>query len=403
MPQPITEQTDRALWFGLKEQTTKGTLATGAGGILIPFVSSPGINQENTDVQSQISRSDLLTQLGDYGQGSAPFSLESEMIIGAHDIMDAAVMRSTAVASAAKSEADVGTVTGVAGATITFSGSNVLSHFSMYDVITPLTGFAPGDLGERFVIVGATANTFTLHKAPATSGAVATWTATRHKSVIDGETDWAYTIEQYFANAQASAAAEWLRFAELGVNSPPNGMIARSWRGRARQMVPLDSTTTPVSPALTDPTPSTGLALSSAQKEIIVNGTVLGKLSAFQFQYARPDFLPPTSSQVPEEIGLGAVRITGSITILKDSMTYEKQFIARLKNFDIGILAQEPVVSGASPFQFFGFPNCRWINNSQSGAGRDGFTTLTMGFEAGVDLRGGAYPKTMMKLVSSAA
>lgn len=399
MSYPISEQTDRAIYYALKAQAVKDVYETGAGGILIPFVSSPGIVQENTDVQSQISRSDLLTQLGDYGQGSAPFTLDSELIIGAHDVIDAAVMRSAFVASAALSEVELGTVTGVSGATVTFSGTANLANVKVHDVFTPLTGFAAGDLNERLVVVGVTASTITFHKAIATSGTVATWTATRHKYVIDAETDCAFTIEEYFSNIDASAVAEGARFAEMSVNSPPNAMIGRSWRGRGRQMIPL---TAGNSPALTSPTPANGLALSSANKEIIVGGAILGKLSAFQFSYSRPDFLPPTSGIVPEEIGLGAVRITGSVTILKDSMTYEQQYINRLKNFDIGILAQEPTSGAANPFQFFGWTNCRWTNASRSGAGRDGFTTVTLGFEAGIELRGGAYRQTMQTLVSSA-
>lgn len=404
MSYPISEQTDRAIYYALKAQAVKGTIETGAGGVLIPFVSSPGIVQENSDVQSQISRSDLLTQLGDYGQGSAPFQLDSELIIGAHDIIDAAVMRSAFVAAATLSEAEIGPIASVSGATVTLTGGTVISGgLSIGDVVTPLTGWNAADIGERFVVVGATSTTVTFHKAPATSGAVASHTATRHKYCIDAETDCAFTVEEYFSNISASAVAEGLRFAEMSKTSPPNGMIARSWRGRGRRMIPLDSTTTPTSPALTSPTPQPGLALSSANKEIIVNGALLGKLSAFQYSYSRPDFLPPTSSPVPEDIGLGAVRITGQVTILKDSMTYEKEFIAQLKNFDIGILAQEPTVGAANPFALDYFPNCRWLQPRRSGAGRDGFTTVTLGFEAGVDERGGAFPKTMMKLVSSAA
>jgi hypothetical protein len=148
----------------------------------------------------------------------------------------------------------------------------------------------------------------------------------------------------------------------------------------------------------TSPTTPPGLALSDANKELSINGSVVGKVSAFEINYARPDFLPPTSTPIAEDIGLGAVRLTGSLTILKSSLTLPAEYISRLKGFPIGLKFFEPATSGPNPFMAAYMPYCRWTNLGNSGAGRDGFSTIRMGFEAGVDLRGGAFDKTMIRL-----
>ena len=388
------EQTDREIYYALKEQSVKGTYETGAGATLIPFTNSPGITQENVDVQSQISRRDLLTQLGDYGQGSAPFSMNSELIIGAHDLIDQAVMRSTFQAAVTKTESSWGTITGVSSKTVTFSGT---FDGKVGDVHVYTTGVNTADRNTPFIVEAATANTVTYHKAPVTSGAVATFSVGVRRHVIDGETDRAFTVEERFASKGFSAIGEWLRFAEATWGFGPNQPIARSWRGRGAQMVPL----APASANFTSPTESTGLALSAANVTLAVAGSVVGKLSACQINYTRPDFLPPTSTPIAEDVGLGAVRLTGSVTILKDSQTHETTYTQRTKGFSIGLLFTEPAASGLAPFLVAYMPYCRWTNATRSGAGREGFTTSTLSFEAGVDLRGGFYPKTMLKLSSS--
>lgn len=392
MSYAITEQTDRAVEYRIKAQSAIGTAESGSGATVIPFTSSPGINQENADVQSQISRVDLLTQLGDYGQGSSPFTLDSELIVGAHDLIDQAVMRGTYGSASTVDETNLGAVTGISGKVITFTNGTVLTDgVKPGMVLTPLSGFHADDINEHFFVEAVTTTTITLDKAP-TSATPSSFEFRLEKTCIDGTTDRGFTIEEYFSNIDKNAVAEGIRFGEYRFFAGPNQPIQRSWRGRGRQMI------TGSGQNFSSPTTPTGLALSDANKELSIAGAVVGKVSAFEVNYSRPDFLPPTSTPIAEDVGLGAVRLTGSLTILKSSLVYPAQFISRLKGFSIGLKFFEPAASGPNPIQALYMPNCRWINLSPSGAGRDGFSTIRLGFEAGVDLRGGAAEKTMIRL-----
>lgn len=398
MSYPIAEQTSRQLWFAFKAQAVKGTIETGAGGRLLPFTSSAGLLQEYADVQSQISRSDLQSQLGDFGQGSAPLSFDSELIVGAHEPLDAAVLRSAYVAAEIVDEADLGTVTGVAGRVITFSGTATITFFKRGDLITPLTGLAADDLNEHFVVTDVTASTVTLDKAPASTGAIAAFTIRREAYCIDAETDCAFTIEQYFRNLDASLVAEGARLNQFSVTSDPNAPVRRTWAGRARQIL---SRTGVDAPALTDPTAVDGLAISSANTSIIVDGIRVGNLSAFNLTYTRPNFLPPTSSLIPEDIGLGASRATGTLTLLKTSNAYEIEFLARKREFSLGILVEQPGTE-PRPAALYYMPYCRWTGARPSQAGADAFTTIQLPFEAGNDPRGGASSRTTLRLGTTA-
>lgn len=398
MSYPIAEQTSRQLWFAFKRQAVKGTIETGAGGKLLPFTSSAGLLQEYADVQSQISRSDLQSQLGDYGQGSAPLAFDSELIIGAHEDLDAAVLRSAYVAAATVSEADVGTITGISGRVITFSDTDVSTFFRRGDLITPLTGLAAGDLNKHFVVADAAASTLTLDVAPVSSGAIAAFTIRRQSYCNDAETDCAFTVEQYFRNLDASLVAEGARLSEFTLSSDPNQQVRRTWAGRARQII---SRTGSDAPALTSPTQANGLSISSANASVIIDGVRVGNLSASALTYSRPNFLPPTSGLIPEDIGLGSVRATGTITLLKTSNAYEIEFLARKREFSIGILIEQP---GADPraAALYYLPYCRWTGARPSQAGADAFTTIQLPFEAGADPRGGASFATTIRLSTTA-
>lgn len=400
MSYPIAEQTARQLWFAFKSQSVKGTPESGGGGTLLPFTTNSSLIQEFADVQSNVSRSDLLTQLGDYGQGSVPLAFESEEILGAYDILDAATMRTTFQVAATISEAEVGTVTDVTGRVITFSGTAAITHFKVGDLIRPTTGLDADDLGKNFVVTAVTASTITLDVAPATTGTVAEFDITRFRYAIDGETDCALTIEQHFRNLDSSFVAEGGRFSGFTVSGEPNAQIRRSWEGRARQLI---SYTGAAAPRLTDPTASTGLSISMANVSLIVGGQRIGALSAFSLNHSRPNFLPPTSSVVPEDIGLGPARVTGSIRILKSDNLREIEFLDRLRQFGIGFLIEEPVTSGPRPARLYYMSNCRWTGARPSQAGQDAFVTVELPFEAGVDLRGGAFRRSILTIGNTIA
>ena len=384
---------DSQRYFAIKEQSVRDVAETGAGATLLPLETSPGFTIDGTEIAPVNVQRDLQTLLADDGQQTASLQITSGHQPGAYDLPIHNVLRAaTATAAAVKSESDFGAITGVSGNTVTFASDPLAANVREGDVHTPLTGFDAADVDEHFVVTGVTTSTITYHKAPATSGAVATYTLTQQQVAFVGENDCMFTGEERFDDANFSHVVEGMRFSAFTSTSAFNGMCRLQATARGRILNPISGAanfSAPVAP--------TSLEASDALRTAIIGGTSGTKLSAHTLNATRANFTGQESGTTPTDIGVGGLLVDGSVTRSKDGIVYTNQYLTRTIGFSVGILIERAKPEGGpNAFDLFYMSNCKWRAPGQSAANSGDFTTETLNFSAGKDLRGGARRAVMM-------
>lgn len=400
MPQAISKQTDREIVVAYKEQSTIGTPETGAGSTKIRFGTSPGSVLEVAEVASTESRDDGLARAPGRGRKQVTGSYSGPASEGTYDDLDQAVMRSTWTASATVDETNAGAITGIASNVVTVTNSTLIStdNLRVGMIATPGTGFDAADQNKRCFIAALTASTMTLvpvDGSTLTSVTPANWEITVARNIIQGTTDYAYTIEQYRKKAAKTEIFEWCRWGQAGRSLNPDQEVQRNFSHLGRNQADIGSSQT-----LTSPTESTTDAFQSAQTKLIIGTSQVVGLSQFTFNHSINPFRDDSVDELTCEIGVGQPTITTSISVLEDDLARVQSFINGDETF-IGIITEynETAPKG---FEAIAFTKARFGSATPTGLGADRFSGRTHSLLIDADLRGGAFASTMLRLSTSA-
>ena len=399
----ISKQTDRGITVSYKEQSVIGTPETGSGGKQIRFAASPGATVQDAEVPSTESRNDGLARASGKGRRQVNASFNGPAAVGSYDDLDLSVMRSSFTAATAVDETNAGAITGISSNVVTVTNSTLIStdalRVGMF--VQPLTGFDAADIGKTCMITALTSSTMTLTPVDGTtlaSATPATWDITVLKTITQGTTDYAYTLEIYRDKIDRAEQVDFLRWGSHAWSLTPDAEIQRAFTGLGRNM---DVLATGSSPGLTSPTTTTTDALQSARAKLIIGTSQVVGLSGFSFSNNINVFRDQTVDQLTCEIGVGQPTLTASIEVLEDDLSRIEGFLDGTE-YGIGIWYDAP---GTAPRSGEGlsFTKARFLSANPSGLGADRFSSRTFNLAIDADLRGGAYDSTMYRYSTSSS
>lgn len=401
----ISRQTDRQITVALKDQTTWGTAVSGAGAEKFRF-NSGGLTLIKNNELSGENRDDGLTTRGTHGRRRVEGSYLADMSVGSFNTLDAAIMRSTWNADASITEAtgamSSATISVSSGVVTASAGSWITSGARVGHVVQNTAGMNAADQNVSMFIVALTATTMTLARVDGVAitdvaGPVAAYTFVLKKSVIQGSTDYAYTIEEYRQLLDNSELFDSVRPATKSITVTPDQKVTTEFGFLGRNMV-IPGTAS--SPNFTSPTTTTSLGLSSARAKMVLGSGAVTGLSGFNFTLNLNAFLPNEVDEYASDIGYGLATIDTSITLLEADLAQVSAFLAETQTF-VGIIIEEPDSSNPKDFFALSMTNCTFGGANKSGGGADRFSARTIPLLVGADDQGGAYDQTMVRFSSS--
>ena len=396
MPQALRVQTDRAVSFMMKEQADPDILETGSGAEELRFANSSGLVFPRGRIASRESRKDGRARRGGLGRGQCEFALSNDYVIGAYDTVKKAVMRTTPVAAANKSQADFGQLT-VSGDTVTFANTTAISggikvgqkhHYT--------SGLAVADRNTNLVVIAVTTNSVRYHRALTTVAVATDFAMVIHKTMVQDAVDYAYTVEERRDNHDSSEVGGWTRWSSFGISYGVDQNIDFSCAGMARLKRTLTGSG---SPGFTNPTRPLGNGLVAPNARLYIVGYGFLRLSAFSFSFDNQMSREDSTDVEAYEMIPGQPKISAQFTHIESNLDLEDDYLAEeaLNGF---LLIEEAKPTGLRPSSCIWFTDFTLSNPAKSGAGADRSSTRTYQLEPDINESGGAFYNSNIILTS---
>lgn len=404
----ISKQTDRQITVALKEQTVYGVIEADASPVEKLRFNSGGLNQLSNIETSGENRDDGQSTRGDKGRNRVEGSFIGDVAVGAYNVLDAAVMRSTWTADQTVDETDpdmssatISVSAGAVGVVTASAGSWITAGFRVGQVVQNSEGMAAADQNVNMFITALTASAMSLVRADGTAitvvaGPVATYTFVIKKNVIRGTTDCIFTVEEYRQLLTESEVYDSVRCVSKNLTITPDQKATTEFGflGRkvtlpgARHFSPGNYVTT------------SSLGLSSMRAKLVLStGAVVG-VSGISFSMSNNGYLPNEIDEYASEIGVGNATVEASISLLEADLTHVAAYIAGTQQF-VGVILEEPDAANPKDFMAFSMTNVLFGSPTKTGAGADRFSARTIPLIVGSDDSGGAADPTMVRLSSS--
>lgn len=399
-------------YVALKEQSAKGSQASGADGLILWTSGGQGGQLTKQAVQSQIVRHDAQQLRGRHGSRRTAGTYSSEIAIGRADPVLEAIMRSAwSSADLAITESAMTSVTTGANTIIAAAGSWITQGLRVGDVIraTGLPDAANNNKNLR--IAGLTATTITVAETLVVNAAADTsFTITRPGRVLINGAAGAlarkyFTIEEHEFDLDASEVFTDCRWSRFMVRLNADGLLEceYGWTGTGA----LDVMEGASAPHFTDPIDPTNVSLAASEAVLRFGSGDEMDLTAFDLtmdlQPAAPSTVNPTG--LAPDVFLGTLQVSMNLTILRKDL----QALADLEAetvLSLHLLASE---NETAPADFFSLvvPNFTIGSAAKSALTQaGGARTVTIGVPValvGKDTRGGAYDLTTCKIQVSNA
>ena len=395
MPTALRAQTGRAIELSYKEQTDYDVPASGASANRIRFANSSGLLFNKARVPSRESRNDGKGKRGSHGPGLGEFAVSNDFVLGpAYTDPIKHVMRTATIAAATKTQVEVGgTITGVSGATITFSGgSDATAHFKPGDLFTAASGLNAADLNKPLGILTVSATTIVVHRALTTNGAAATFSFAKAKYNLDGAVDSVMTFEEFRENLNRHEIGPWGRWGSFALSHNPGGsMFDIAFNcAYARKTIKGAGTT------FTTPSLATGNGVTSSRGKLFIPGISGGiRLSAVNFGKNLNLFRDDTAEEEAYEIGVGQPTWTGQFTAAEVNHDLQDAYDAET------VLSAFYLIDTPAGAASLWFPQFVLQQPQKSAIGADNFSTRTFQMDFDVDERGGVFESTNFKFAST--
>lgn len=376
----------------LPDQATSKTFRVNSGALVL----STGA------IKSGENRRDGLMTRSRNGQRDVKGSYVADLAIGAFDDLIAAAFRGTlgAVTTITQATAAMATATiTTAGNAITSSaGSWITAGLKVGDVFRPTVGLAPADLGKNLRITALTATVLTVAEPLTTVTAVATWSFTSGKKLLQGTTPQAFYFEEREHDIDISEGFDWCRVGSFQVAMQPNGMGELTFAMVGRDGQVYDGSSDPVFPYFTgQPAVTTGVGLTAVEAKIMVGGVELSSLTALTIGInLNAAGIPVIGSVVTPDVLTNLADMSAcTMTMLRSDAQQIKDFIAETP-FEIHVLFTENTADPKNYVSFF-LGNVTLGGDNKSNIGSDGPRTVTIPLNVGADDRGGAFDLGMVK------
>ncbi|MHA6690597.1 phage tail tube protein [Devosia sp. A449] len=365
--------------------------------------NSGGLTLAKEPIRSNEVRRDGMTTRGRHGSRSVAGSYVGDMSVGSFDDLIEAVFRGTFEPALAITEAtaELSSATlAVAANTVTASaGSWITAGLRVGDVIRLGAGFVVANQDRNVRVTGLTATTITVAETLiAEAGPLASYEITRPKKLTQGLVARSFTVEEYEADIDGSEVFTGVRVGSLQIQLQPNGMTILTFGLVGQDMEVLEGA---ASPYFTAPTETVSIGLTAVEAKIRIGADDVLDVSSVDLTLnLNASSVPVVGSVLTPDVFTNLAGVEGTITALKSDVARSKQFLNE-DELSLHLLFEEHE-TGAADFCSFFLGNFTLASATKGEIGQDNARTQSFTLLTGVDERGGAFDRTILKYQTSA-
>lgn len=355
-------------------------------------------------IRSNEVRKDGMTTRGRHGSRSVSGSYPGDLSVGTFDELIEAGFRGTFAAALVLTEAtgplSSATLSVSANAIVASAGSWITAGLRVGDVLRLGTGFAAGNQNRNVRITGLTATTITTAETMVVeAGPIAAYSLSRPKKLIQGTVARSFTVEEHEIDIDGSEIFKGCRVGSIQVQLQPNGMTIITFGMVGQDMEVLTGV---ASPYFTTPTETVTIGLTAVEAKIRLGAADVFDVSSVDFTInLSASGVPVVGSVLTPDVFTNLAAVEGTITALKQDVTRSQQFLDE-EELSLHLLFEENE-SGAADFCSFFLGNLTLASATKGEIGQDNARTQSFTIMTGVDERGGAFDRTIVKYQTSAA
>lgn len=390
-----------------KEQSAKGTPASGASGTIIRVTPSGGLKLAKQIITSNESRRDGQKTRGRHGSRSGAAAYSGELSVGAYDRLFRAGFRGVETATVTRTydnSAGLTSLQATSTSQLTQVGTTtLLGVVAKGDMVKVGNGTPAANDNIWLRVTNVTATVITVAGTPLTTGAAdiaCTLTVAKKLLMPTGTPVERYlTLDEYYQDSDISYLGTDFKVCEFGLSVGPDSNAVTNFRLMG---LDVDAAATAASPTLTSPVASAGLPLVMADGKIRVNGTDYLDLTEFSLNWNMGGTVPGVLAPNPPDVFLNNGILTGTLKGLRSDASFFSLFDSETQiEFFLHLIE----VGDSDPKDFFSIyiGNASLTDCTPSGPGAEGPVVQSFTWGAGVDEAGNPADQTTVKFCSSSA
>lgn len=355
-------------------------------------------------INSNEIRRDGMSTRGRHGSRSVSGQYAGDLSVGTFDDLIEAVFRGTFSAALTVDEsagAMSSATLAVAANTITASaGSWITAGLRVGDVVRLADGFVAGNLNRNIRIVGLTATVITTAETLVVeAGPLSTYKIARPKKLIQAMVPRSFTFEEHEIDIDGSEVFKGVRVGSMQMQMQPNGMCVLTFGLVGQDMEVLTGVNAPY---FTAPTETVTIGLTAVEAKIRLGSDDVMDVSSIDLTLnINASGTPVVGSVLTPDVFTNLATVEGTITALKQDVARSQQFLNETE-LSLHLMFEEQE-SGVADFCSFFIGNMTLASATKGEIGQDGGRTQSFTILCGVDERGGAFDRTMLKYATSAA
>jgi hypothetical protein len=366
--------------------------------------NSGGLTLAKEPIRSNEVRKDGMTTRGRHGSRSVTGSYVGDLSVGTFDDLIEAAFRGTFAPALTLTEATAplssATLSVTANTIVASAGSWITAGLRVGDVIRLGTGFASANQNPNVRITGLTSTTLTTAETlTVEAGPIAAYTITRPKKLIQGVVPRSFTVEEHEIDIDGSELFKGVRVGSIQVQLQPNGMTILTFGMVGQDMEVIEGANAPY---FTAPDETVTIGLTAVEAKIRLGADDVMDVSSVDFTInLGASGVPVVGSVLTPDVFTNLANVEGTITALKKDVTRSQQFLNE-EELSLHLLFEENE-SGAADFCSFFLGNLTLASATKGEIGQDNARTQSFTILTGVDERGGAFDRTIVKYQTSAA
>lgn len=383
-----------------KRQSGLGVPATGSGGQVLPLAPSGGLRLAKTPIESPEVRADGMTTIPRHGSRSVSGEVTGVARVGALDEWMEDLFRSTWVASFTITNTAMTSITTTTNTIVAAAGSWITQGLRVGDVITLTNHSTTANNSRRLIVTGLTALTITVPAGSLTLDAAAdsSFTVTVHKRLAMGVTERYNTIDEYHVDIDQSELATDVKISSVNLSMQADGTVLSTFGLVGRN---LSAEATGASPVLTGTAYDTA-NLVATDAVVVMDGVAITTITGLDLTIdTGAQTQPVVGSVTSPDVFSNNTRVTGTISAMRDDLTFLTRFTAETLG-SIGILLKQPEAEPVG-FLYVFIPHFTLTESPSAPLGGDGPMISSFSFVAGKRPALSGHVETMVQLSTSAA
>ena len=392
-------QSGRNIGVSYKPETVFGQLP-GASDAKAFRPNSGTLTLGKEPIRSNEIRRDGMTTRGRHGSRTVTGQYAGDLSVGTFDDLLEAVFRGTFSTALTLTEADFTSLTTTENTIEAASGDWLALGLRVGDVIRMADHASAANNGRNLRVVDVSATVITVAET-LTINAVADTdvTVSRPKKLIQGLVPRSFTVEEHEADIDGSEVFKGVRVGSVQIQMQPNGMCVLTFGMVGQDMEVMTDVS---SPYFTDPEETVSVGLTAVEAKILLGSEEVLDISSIDLTLSlNASGVPVVGSVLTPDVFTNLATVEATITALKQDVARSEQFLDE-DVLSLHLLFEEQNGAPADFCSFF-LGNFTLATATKGELGQDNARTQSFTLLTGVDERGGAHDRTMIKYQTSAA